>query len=148
MVACFFSSLGLGRLICVGATTSSSHKILCCPHPYAFNLPSCLSALASLSHIMPMKPVNKPRRVYCITKNCYKQANGKFVYCTSRTFFVISRNHRSRRSTLNDRKPDVCSYSGCGKERYKSPHGTRYEYCSFRKPLLPSCPQKPPPKKT
>lgn len=122
-------------------TMSSGDKILCCPHPYAFNPPSCLSALASLSPTMARKPVDKPRMVHCITKNCHKQANGKYVYCTSRTFFVISRNHQSRRSTLNDRSQDVCSYSGCGKERYKSLYGTRYEYCNIRKPLPPSCPQ-------
>lgn len=148
MIACLFSKLGLGSLISVRGTSSSGDEILCCAHPYAFNLPSCSSALASFSHIMARKPVDEPRMVYCITKNCHEQANGKYVYCTSRTFFVISRNHQSRRSTLNDRSQDKCSYGGCGNEKYRSPYGTRYEYCSDRKPLLPSCPQTPPPKKT
>ena len=119
--------------------SSSGDKILCCAHPYAFNLPYYSSALASLSHIIARKPVAQPRMVYCYTENCYNQAYGNYDYCASRTFFVISCNHQSRCSTLNDRLQDVCSYGGCGNERYKSSYGTRYECCSLRKPLFPSC---------
>ena len=46
--------------------------------------------------------------------------------------------HRSSSST-EQISADVCSYGGCGNERYKSSSGTRYKYCGTRK-FLPPCP--------